>query len=314
MKDLRLVEYAVALGRHRSFARAAESLRVTQPTLSRGIATLEKSIGARLFERTTRRVVLTATGQAFIERAISLLEQAEKLSEVADPQAQSLTGQLIIGSGPFPLEISVLPAVARLAELHPNLRIRIIEGAWRELPGMLLLGSVDIAVVEATIFANDNRVDVDSLPRHQGHLVCRPGHPLSRLAHVTFEDLELYPLVGISMTRDVRSRLGKTIRLLTVDHLTGDVLPHVATTSLHALREIVQRTDGVALCPRVPLEADLEVGRLVLLKTNIDLPSTQYGMATLSGRTVSHAALAFKQTLRQVEQELASRSSARATR
>jgi len=314
MKDLRLVEYAVALGRHQNFARAAESVRVTQPTFSRGIAALEKSIGARLFERTTRRVELTAVGQEFLERAGPLLEQAARLSEVADSQAQSLTGQVTIGSGPFPLEMSVLPAVARLAALHPKLRIRIIEGAWRELPGMLLLGSIDVAIVEVTTFTNDNRAEVESLPRHLAYLVCRSGHPLTRLPCVTLDDLALYPLVGITMARDVRQRLGSMFRLLNVDHLTGDILPHVATTSLHAMREIVQHTDGVGFCPRGPLEADLQAGRLVLLKTNIDLPSTAYGMATLLGRNLSHAALAFMQMMREVEQELKEQPDARPTR
>lgn len=303
MKDLRLLEFAVALGRHRSFARAAESMGVTQPTLSRGIAALEKSIGARLFERTTRRVELTETGQAFVERAHSLLEQAERLGELANAESQSLTGQLNIGAGPFALEVSVLPAVARLAALHPQLRIRIIEGSWRELPGLLLLGSVEVLVIEASTFTGDNRADVELLPRHQAPLVCRSGHPLTRLPEVTLDDLAPYPLVGITMGRDLRQRLGSLFRLLTVDHLTGDILPHVATTSLHAMKEIVKRTDGVAFCPRGPLEADLRSGRLVLLKSSFDLPTTAYGMATLLGRTQSRAALAFMQVLREVEHE-----------
>jgi len=303
MKNLRLVEYAVALGRHRNFARAAESLRVTQPTFSRGIAALERSIGTRLFERTTRRVEVTAAGQTFLERANPLLEEAARLGELADAETQSLTGQLNIGAGPFALEVSVLPAVARLAALHPKLRIRIIEGAWRELPGLLLLGSVEVLVIETSTFTGDNRADVELLPRHQAPLVCRAGHPLSRLPCVTLEDLEPYPLVGITMGRDLRQRLGSMFRLLNVDHLTGDILPHVATTSLHAMKEIVRRSDGVAFCPLGPLEEDLRAGRLVLLKTNMDLPSTAYGMATLQGRTRSRAALAFMQVLREVEHE-----------
>lgn len=310
MKNLRLVEYAVALGRHRNFARAAASLGVTQPTFSRGIAALEKSIGARLFERTTRRVELTATGQAFLERANALLEQAASLSQLTDSNALSLTGQLNIASGPYPLEISVLPAVARLAALHPKLRMRVIEGAWKELPGMLLMGSVEVLVIESSVFTNDSRADVELLPRHQAVLVCRSGHPLSRLPRVTLEDLERYPLAGITMGRDLRRRLGNMFHMLNVDPLNGDILPQIATTSLKAMREIVRRTDGVALCPRGPLEADLRAGRLIQLESNIDLPSTAYGMATLRGHSLSSAARAFMQTLREVEQELTEQQTA----
>lgn len=210
----------------------------------------------------------------------------------------------MVGSGPLPLEICVLPAVARLAKLHPKLRIRIVEGAWRELPGMLLLGSVDLVILEASTFDNDNRVDVELLPRHQAHLVCRIGHPLSRLTSVSRADLDPYPFVGISMNRAISARMGKTFRLLAVDHLTGDVLPHIATSSLCAMREIVRRTDGLALCPRQPLEADLRAGQLTLLDTDFELPTTNYGIATLSGRTLSHAAAEFIRAVREVEADI----------
>ena len=56
MNNLRLLEYALALDKHRSFHRAAQAVRVTQPTFSRGIAAFEATLGARLFDRSNRHV------------------------------------------------------------------------------------------------------------------------------------------------------------------------------------------------------------------------------------------------------------------
>lgn len=303
MKDLRLLEFAVALNRHRNFARAADSLGVTQPTFSRGIAALEASLGARLFERSTRRVDPTPVGRVLLERAESLLLEAKGLSDLATLESGALSGQLIVASGPYPLECSVLRAVARIARQHPQLRIRVIEGAWRELPGALLQGSVDLLVMETSILADDHRLQVEALPRHPGSLLCRADHPLTRLPRVRLEDLEPYPLVGVPITREIGPQIGRARRLMNIDHASGDLTPHIVTTSLHAMREIVLRTDGVAIYPRTQLGDDLGKGRLATLKTDLELPSTGYGIATLRGRRQSPAALAFMQALRDVENE-----------
>lgn len=303
MKDLRLVEYAVALGRHRNFARAAESMGVTQPTFSRGIAALEKSLGTRLFERSTRRVEPTSAGMVFLERADLVLEQAARLGELTNDQADSLTGQLTVGSGPYPLEISVLPAVARLAVRHPQLRIRVIEGRWRELAGDLLLGTLDVIVVHTSIFAGDSRVEIEPLPRRPGAMICRAGHPLTRLRRVTTEDVRPYPLVGIPMVSDMLLKAGATTNKFMVDHMSGDVVSHIATTSLYAMRELLLRTDGVGLCLSSQVTEDVKAGRLAVLNLDFALPTTDYGIARLRGRNLPSAAGAFIQALREVERE-----------
>lgn len=79
MLDLRLLHQAVALARHRNFARAAESLRLTQPALSRSIAGLEAGLGEKLFNRTQQGVEPTAFGQMLLSRAQTLLEGATEL-------------------------------------------------------------------------------------------------------------------------------------------------------------------------------------------------------------------------------------------
>ena len=74
--DLRRCRHVLALDLHRNFARAAESLGLTQPALTRSLQALEKSIGARLFDRDRARVEPTPVGQRLIERARLLVNQA----------------------------------------------------------------------------------------------------------------------------------------------------------------------------------------------------------------------------------------------
>jgi len=303
MNNLRLVEFAVALGQHRSFARAAESMGVTQPAFSRGIAALEKSLGVKLFDRSTRRVETTLLGQAFLERAEAVLEAARELTELTTINEQSLTGRLAIGSGPYPLECSVLPAAARLTALHPALQLQIREGPWRELPPLLFQGSIDLLVMEASIFDNDHRVQVEPLPQHPGCLVCRKGHPLLRLRQVTIDAAKPYPLVGIPLLHDVRPKAWRASSALLVDSRSGELMPRVATTSLHAMREIILHSDGLGFYPKSLAKKHGKDRGLRTLKTDFVMPSTNYAIVTLRKRTPSSAALAFMKALREVEQE-----------
>lgn len=76
--DLRLVRYFLAVAEHRHFGRAAEELRVAQPSLSRQVRRLEEQVGARLFDRTAQGTQLSSAGTAFLPRARSLLRLADQ--------------------------------------------------------------------------------------------------------------------------------------------------------------------------------------------------------------------------------------------
>jgi DNA-binding transcriptional LysR family regulator len=314
MKNLRHVEFAVALDRHRNFARAAESMRVTQPTFSRGIAALEADLGVRLFDRSTRQVQPTPAGAVFLERATALLADASWVRDGLDDYSHLRSGVLTIGAGPYPLEVSVIPAVARLAASHPQLQIRLVEAHWREFVQKILSGAVEVVVMEASILVPDPRFQVEPLPRHQGCFFCRSGHALAGRTPRSVEELNEYPFVGVPMLRQVGPRLGGVLSHLTVDQLTGDMIPQIAITSIAAMREIVKRTDGIGLCVPNQIDDDVRAGRVTILRTLFEPPSTAYGVAWLRGKTLSPAAQTFVEILRTVERELNTARPGRVTR
>lgn len=312
MKNLHLADYAVTLGRHRHFARAARALGISQPTLSRGIARLERELGSPLFERTTRSVQPTSFGLEFLERAERVLQDARGLAELRATDGGSVVGQLAIGSGPYALEQCVLQSVARLAVRHPRLKIRVIEGLWRNLPELLLRGTLDLIVMYSRIFDADERVDVELLPTNPGRLVCRAGHPLTRLQRVSESDIDPYPLVGVSMSGIAPRTLGKTLRpfasKLAVDPMTGDLMPTIAVTSLLAAREIIKGTDGIGLLAEPDVRDEVAASRLVLLDTEFTLPSTAYAMVWLRDHRLSPPTEKFMEVMREVASESGSKA------
>lgn len=308
MSGLRRLELAVALGHHRSFARAAEAAGVTQPTLSRAIAALEEDLGVRLFDRTTRRVEPTPEGSLFLGRAATLLADAARLTEVLGDYRELRSGRLKLGAGPYALELSVIECLVRLSLRHPGLGLEVVEGPWRDFGPRLLSGELELAVVESSLVAADPRFRVEPLPVHDGYFYCRPGHPLAGRARLALADVLAHPIVGAPIPARVL-RLGELAGLpLAFDPVTGDFLPHVTTTSVATAKAIVQRTDGIGIAACMLIDPELRSGALQILDAEVPKLRTAYGVVFLRDRSLSPAALAFVATLREVETELVAKA------
>src|SRR5271170_2450055 len=101
--EMHQLRYVVAVARARNFSRAAEQCHVSQPSLSQQIQKLEEELGERLFDRLKRHSKLTPHGEAFLPRAVRILEEAEMAVREASDARSLLSGTLTIG---------VLPTIA----------------------------------------------------------------------------------------------------------------------------------------------------------------------------------------------------------
>src|SRR5258708_20740672 len=137
--SLRGLEYVVAIADHGSFVRAAERCRVGQPSLSAQVRKVESWIGIVIFERTTRRVLITAEGQAFIEQARRVLTEARLLFTIAQRSDEPFGGSLRLAAistlGPY----LVPRLLAQLPHHYPNPSLVLGDG----LPGELLAKLID---------------------------------------------------------------------------------------------------------------------------------------------------------------------------
>lgn len=189
--DLRLVRYFTVVAEFGHFGRAAEALRVAQPSLSRQIQRLEQHVGARLLDRTPHGTRLTAAGERFIPRARALLRLAAQAAadarEAAEPRG--------IGIGLLP-NVDVAAAVRAFRARHPDAAVRIVDLAWNEPREALLQRRVDVAVTRQPIAARGLRVT--PLYREPRALVVPRDHRLAGREAVTVEDFADEPLISLS--------------------------------------------------------------------------------------------------------------------
>ncbi|MDR3004703.1 MAG: LysR family transcriptional regulator [Acidovorax sp.] len=143
--DLRALRYFIEVVRQNGFTRAADSLHVTQPTISKMVKALEDELGGPLLLREGRGVLLTDAGQVVYDRGQQLLAQSQLLrQEVAEVDGMA-RGQLSVGIMPTAGHY-MAPVVARFQSLYPGVDLQVNEQGARAQRQLVLEGKLDMAL------------------------------------------------------------------------------------------------------------------------------------------------------------------------
>ncbi len=145
--DLDALRLFVKAAELQSFSKAAVSLGVTQPSISRPIAELETRLGGALFYRTGRGVALTEMGEALLPRARALLDNAGQLMEDALAFGRAPTGQVTIAALPSMMPVLAPQLFQHVKAYAPGIRLRILEGFSDQVERWLSEGTVDIGLL-----------------------------------------------------------------------------------------------------------------------------------------------------------------------
>ncbi len=143
--DLKHLKTLIAIAENGSFAAAGEAIGLTQSAISLHVKSLEDELETKLFDRTTRPPRLNTRGRNLIDRARTIVEQCEGLSDIATGEA--LSGSLDIGSVPTLLSGILPPALSAIRGSHPDIRICVSSGLSADLVGRVHKGELDVAVV-----------------------------------------------------------------------------------------------------------------------------------------------------------------------
>lgn len=304
MIDLTLLGHAQTLAKHGNFARAASELYMSQPTLSRHIASLEEMLGVRLFDRGRKRVEPTAYGRLLLDRADALTSDAAELVRELRLMQGLEVGELLVGAGIYPAELSLGRAVGRLTAKHPGLRVGVTTGDWRSIIEQTLATRLDLSVLELSVIEDEKRLSVEALPRHPGVFFTRPGHPLMSVPTLTLEHLSDFPFAGPKLAPRAASVMSKLLKQGTTDASSGDYIPPIKVDSIRLAKDAVSVSDAVSLAPLAVITNELAAGTLVALPVKAPWLYTNYGFVHLTGRSLSPAAVAFMGKVRKVEQEI----------
>lgn len=183
MIDRYLLRYFLAVVDQGNFSRAAQQCNVSQPTLSVGIAKLERELGERLFLRSNQRVELTAAGARFLDHA-RRIEREFNLAQAAMGMAVEAP---VLRLGVL-RSISSASLAAAIAACGDGLgKIELIDGTERELAARLARGRIDAALT--LVGRGDGRFAEEALAEEGYRLALPAGHPLAAQSSIEAEAL-----------------------------------------------------------------------------------------------------------------------------
>ncbi len=238
------MRYVVAVAEANSFTRAAERCLVVQSALSHQIARLERELGARLFERTSRRVRLTPAGAAFLPVARQCLAMAERaVAEVAAAVGE-VRGQLAVGLIPTVAAVDIPGALRDFRERYPHVRVSLRTGASDDLVEEVKQGVVEVAFLGLPTTSRPEGVNAHELARDRLVAVVAPEHPLAHESAIDLRGLSSEVFVDLPPRTAGRAQSDQAF---SAAGLSRDVAFEV--TSAYLIAGLVREGLGIAMLP-----------------------------------------------------------------
>lgn len=281
--ELRQLEHFVAVAEERHFTRAARRVHLGQSSLSGSIQALERELGSTLLTRSSRQVLLTAAGSAFLPAARRALGAVDDARAVVDEVAGLVRGQLAIGVIQTLGSLDLSALLARYHERHPHVILTLRNDSVPALVQATIGGELDVAFVDRQL--DDRRVHATSLGTETLVLAVRRDDPLASRHTVALTDLTERDFVEYRADSALRARIDAGCAEVGLRRRI-----RCQTDTIASLVDLVAHGLGVALLPPQTIsdtdqlravDTDPGITRELALVTPADLPSAPAADALL---------------------------------
>lgn len=259
------LRYVVAVARERHFGRAAERCFVSQPTLSVGIRKLEEELGVTLFERGPAEVTLTPVGEAVVEQAQRVLEEASGIERIARAGQDQLSGPLRLGAiftvGPY-----LLPGlIPELRARAPRMPLFVEENYTEVLRERLKHGKLDAIIISLPF--SEGGIETRPLYDEPFVVVVPASSPLSHRQYVNLDDIRRENLLLLGEGHCFRDQVLSVCPMCDPAMASENSLQRtVEGSSLETLRHMVASGLGITILPCAAAGVDRYSQRLLTIR------------------------------------------------
>ena len=269
--ELRVLQYFLAVAREQHISAAAQSLHLTQPTLSRQLKELEEELGKQLMIRGNRKILLTEDGMLLRKRAEEILELVGRTERELTQSDETVSGDIYIGTGETDGVRQIARTAKRLRERCPGVRFHIVSGDAADVCERLDKGLLDLGILLGDM--DKTKYDYMELPmKDTWGVLMRRDDPLAEKDTVSPQDLWDKPLI---LSRQVDNKSGlyrwlgrepAQLRTVATYNLIYNASLMVGEGMGYAFTlDKLVNTTGSELCFR-PLEPKLELGMYLVWK------------------------------------------------
>lgn len=208
--ELRVLQYFLAVAKEQNISAAAQSLHLTQPTLSRQLKELEEELGKQLMIRGNRKITLTQDGMLLRKRAEEILELVNRTEKEVMQSDDTVSGDIYIGTGETDGVRQIARVANRLQERYPGVRFHIVSGDAVDVCERLDKGLLDFGVLLGDI--DKIKYNYIELPmKDTWGVLMRRDSPLVEKKTIVPQDLWDKPLI-LSRQMDNKSGLYRWLR------------------------------------------------------------------------------------------------------
>ncbi|MCK5431880.1 MAG: LysR family transcriptional regulator [Gammaproteobacteria bacterium] len=252
------LRYLIALGEHMHFGKAAEACFVSQSAFSVAIRELESTLGVQLFDRTNKRVTITAMGQEIIVQARLVVRDLESLVHMARVSNEPLSGKLRLGVIPT-ISPFLLPKILPQLRSHfPQLQLFLQEDTTQRVYEKLMSGELDLILIA---FPYELRnVEKMTLFKDQFLLAYRKGSQFIGTQEITVDHLQSESILLLEDGHCLREHALSACKIRNLNKVS-----HFAASSLLTLIEMVEADLGVTYLPEMAKDSPM------LKNTNIQI-------------------------------------------
>ena len=288
--EIRELRSFCAAARLRSISRAAEELKIGQPTVTTHIKKLESELSATLFDRIRRPIQLTLAGKRLAELATPLVEGIDALAETASEAEER--GPVVLAATPDIIPHTLLRVVRVFLDRHPHIHLTIKSATRAEVSDIVSNGDADMGVVQH--HDRDEAFEFEALFLYERVLITPLGHPLLDSPITTLERIADYPLILMGEGTHTRDILESELKRRGVNY---EIV--VDLDSMDMIKRYVALGMGVSVGPRLAIDPEDHDVLGVVSLAHI-LPVEQGGILTLKGKSMSTPARHFMTVMRDV--------------
>lgn len=270
--EFRVLQYFLAIAREETISKAAESLHITQPTLSRQMKGLEEQLGKQLFIRGNRKINLTEEGILLRQRAEEIISLVEKTESEIMYSDTTISGDIYIGSG----ETEGMRILAKVIDTchkeYPKIKFHLYSGNSQDVVEKIENGLIDFGVLIEP--ADISKYDFIKLPvKDKWGVLMRKDSPIASLKSITADTLKKLPLICSSqeiVKNEISGWLNddyNKLNIVATYNLIYNASLLVEEGSGYALGldKLINTSGNSKLC-FIPLEPKLEVGLTLIWK------------------------------------------------
>lgn len=270
--EFRVLQYFLAIAREETISKAAESLHITQPTLSRQMKGLEEQLGKQLFIRGNRKINLTEEGILLRQRAEEIISLVEKTESEIMHSDTTISGDIYIGSG----ETEGMRILAKVIDTchkeYPKIKFHLYSGNSQDVVEKIENGLIDFGVLIEP--ADISKYDFIKIPvKDKWGVLMRKDSPIASLKSITADTLKKLPLICSSqeiVKNEISGWLNddyNKLNIVATYNLIYNASLLVEEGSGYALGldKLINTSGNSKLC-FIPLEPKLEVGLTLIWK------------------------------------------------